>query len=204
MASSLLKPFEELVNRGVTASTEAGQLCRALEGRSLALDLQGLSLDISMVARQGRLVIVEQSGEPADCTIGGLPLSLLRLAVSGDREDLRSGTVTISGDPALARDFQKLLDLAKPDWEEELSRIIGDVAARQIGNLARGALEWGRNAATTLSRDVGEFLQEESRDLPTRFEIDEFLDDVDRTAAGAERAEARIARLERARSGGDG
>jgi ubiquinone biosynthesis protein UbiJ len=153
------------------------------------------------VARDGRLGVGFASEEAADCHIGGLPISMLRLALTGDQQALRAGTLSLSGDPALARDFQRLLDLARPDWEEELAQRVGDVPAHQLGNLVRGGLEWVRRAADTLTRDAGEYLKEESRDLPSRYEVDRFLDEVDRAAADLERAEARVARLERERSG---
>ena len=97
-------------------------------------------------------------------------------------------------DPSHMLPMIELLDWARPDWEEELSRHVGDVAAHQLGNLVRGGLAWMQQAADTLTRDAGEYLKEESRDLPTRYEVDRFLDDVDRLAADLGRAEARVAR----------
>ena len=200
-ADTLFRPFEALLNRGLAESADAARLCRELEGRSLQIDPEGLPLALRLVARDGRLAVGIADGTPADCHIGGLPISMLRLALSGDRDGLRAGTLKLSGDPALARDFQRLLSLARPDWEEELARQVGDVAARQLGNLARGTLSWLQQAADTLSRDAGEYLREESRDLPSRCEVEAFLDEVDRIAADAARAEARIARLEREPAG---
>lgn len=196
----LMEPFEALINRGIAGSTEATRLCAELDGKVLELDLAGLPIALRLASLDGQLRFDDDNERPADCRIGGMPISLMRLAITGDQDSLRSGTVTLSGDPVLARDFEKLLDLAKPDWEEELSRLVGDVAAHQLGNLARGFLEWGNNAAATLSQDVGEFLQEESRDLPTRFEVDEFLDAVDRLGADTSRVEKRIERLETKRT----
>jgi ubiquinone biosynthesis protein UbiJ len=43
---------------------------------------------------------------------------------------------------------------------------------------------------------VAQYLQEESRDLPTRIEVEEFLEAVDRLRESADRFEARLARLE--------
>jgi ubiquinone biosynthesis protein UbiJ len=197
----LIRPFEDLLNRGIDASTEASRMCRNLDGKTLEVDLDGLPFVLRLTPRDGRLHFVEEDDQAADCRIGGMPLSLMRLAITGDQDSLRSGTVTMSGDPALARDFERLLDLAKPDWEEELSRLVGDVVAHQLGNLARGLIEWGNKAGAILSQDAGEFLQEESRDLPTRFEVDEFLDDVDRLSADTSRVEKRIARLEKQGAG---
>jgi ubiquinone biosynthesis protein UbiJ len=74
--------------------------------------------------------------------------------------------------------------------------VIGDVAARQVANFARGLLDWGRRAGGSLATSVAEYLQEEGRDLPTRTETEEFLADVDRLRDDTERLEARLARLE--------
>jgi len=121
----------------------------------------------------------------------------LRLAASGDEGLLRSRAVRISGDPLVARDFRDLIAIAAPDFEEELARVVGDVAARQVGNLVRGLGGWGLDAADRLSRTTAEYLQEESRDLPARAEVEAFLDQVDQLAEDTARLEARLRRLER-------
>jgi ubiquinone biosynthesis protein UbiJ len=80
--------------------------------------------------------------------------------------------------------------------EEELSRVIGDVAAHQVGNAARAFLEFGRRAAGTLAQNVAEYLQEEGRDVPARTEAEEFNVEVDRLRDDVERLEARLALLQ--------
>ena len=89
-----------------------------------------------------------------------------------------------------------ILDGIDIDWEEHLSRVTGDVLAHQVGNVARGMLEWGRNTLDTVSRDVAEYLHEESRDLPTRGEVDEFLARIDTLRLDVDRLEARVQRLQ--------
>ena len=69
------------------------------------------------------------------------------------------------GDAELAQKFRELARLLAPDPEEELSLLIGDVAAHRIGRLARGALDWSRDAAATLLQDVGEYFSHERGDL---------------------------------------
>ena len=86
-------------------------------------------------------------------------------------------------------------DDREPDWEEELSRLVGDVAAHRLGSVARGLADWGLKAADTLALDAGEFLTEESRQIPTRYELEEFLDAVDTMRNDVDRLEARLDRL---------
>jgi len=193
----MFEPLAALLNRGISASSDATRRCRALAGRSFRIELDGLGLGLTMVSR-GDAVALSDSSE-ADAQLSGTPGALARLAATGEEALLRSRAVRIGGDPLVARDFRDLIALAAPDFEEELARLIGDVAARQVGNLVRGAAGWGRDAADRLSRTVAEYLQEESRDLPARSEVEAFLDGVDETAAAVARAEARLRRLEQSR-----
>ena len=157
------------------------------------MELDGLGLGFTLRAGADSVAV---SGEAdADARLQGRPLALARLAVTGDEELLRSKSVRITGDPIVARDFHDLIRLAAPDFEEELARLVGDVAARRLANIARGAAGWGLDAADRLSRDLAEYLQEESRELPTRHEVEGFLDRVDALAEAADRLEARISRV---------
>jgi ubiquinone biosynthesis accessory factor UbiJ len=188
------RPLEALLNRGIRASTDATRRCRELEGTRFRIELDGLGLGFTLRSSGEAVLLV--AGTEADARLAGTPLSLARLAATGDERLLRSKAVRISGDPLVARDFRELIALAAPDFEEELARLVGDVAARQVGNLARHLAGWGLDAADRLSRSLAEYLQEESRELPARAELEAFLDAVDELAAAADRLEARLGQLE--------
>jgi len=197
LTAPLFRPLEAILNRGVRASTDAAKRCRALEGSSFRLEIEGLDVGVTLVSRGDRLELSERA--EADAKLTGRPLSLARLAATGDEDVLRSKAVRVAGDPLVAQDFRELIRIAAPDFEEELSRLVGDLAARRLANVARDLAGWGLDAADRLSRDVAEYLQEESRNLPARVEVEAFLDRVDATAEAFERLEARVARLERGR-----
>lgn len=192
----MFQPLAALLNRGVSGSSDAARRCRELEGRSFRIELDGLGLGFTLRSEGERLALLETTA--ADACLAGSPGALARLAVTGDEGLLRSRAVRISGDPLLARDFRDLIAIAAPDFEEELSRLVGDLAARQLGNLFRGLGGWGLDAADRLSQTCAEYLQEESRELPTRTEVEGFLDRVDELAGDVARLEARIRRLEQA------
>ncbi|HKS53688.1 MAG TPA: SCP2 sterol-binding domain-containing protein, partial [Steroidobacteraceae bacterium] len=138
----------------------------------------------------------DHEGTP-DATLSGSPLSLMRLAGPAPEAALRGGSVHIEGDAEIAQAFSELLKQAQPDLEEELSRVIGDVAAHQVGNAARSALGFGRRAIDTFTQNVAEYLQEEGRDVPSRTEAEEFLQGVDKLRDDADRLEARLKLLEK-------
>ena len=98
-------------------------------------------------------------------------------------------------DQHFAEEFQRLLNFAKPDLEEELSAVVGDVAAHRIGEVARGLGKWGRDASAVMGANLREYLQEESRDVPSRYEVDRFSKRVGSLRDDIDRLEARIKRL---------
>jgi ubiquinone biosynthesis protein UbiJ len=185
-----------ILNRNVAQSSRARTAAERLEGRVLSLALEGTPLTLFFRVAEGRITIDTQHEGVADASLSGTPLSLLSMVGPGAEERLRGSGIRIAGDAEVAQRFRELLEYAQPDFEEELSRVIGDVAARQVANIARGFFDWGRKAADSLSMNVAEYLQEEGRDVPTRVELDEFLEAVDQLRDAADRLEARIARLE--------
>lgn len=192
----MFEPLQALLNRGIRGSSDATQRCRALEGMSFRIEAEGIGLGLTLASVGDSVTILDQP--EADARLSGTPGSLARLVATGDEELLRSRAVRINGDPIVARDFRELISIAAPDFEEELSRLVGDFAARQVGSFVRGFSAWGLDAADRLSRSVAEFLQEESRELPAGPEVEAFLDAVDELAGDAARLEARILRMERA------
>ncbi|RPI16301.1 MAG: hypothetical protein EHM60_02445 [Lysobacterales bacterium] len=196
----ILDRLEAVLNRNVAESPRATALAGQLDGRSMSLTVEGTPLVIVLRAEDGRLRLSSRAESPADAQLSGTPFALLSLVGSQPEGALRAGAVRIEGDADVAQKFRELLGEARPDVEEELSHVMGDVAARQVANFARGFLDWGRRASGSFSGSVVEFLQEEGRDLPTRVEVDEFLDGVDRLRDDIDRADARVVRLEAARA----
>jgi ubiquinone biosynthesis accessory factor UbiJ len=192
----LLARLEDALNRNVAESRKAQALCRQLDGRVVSLAVTGTPLEFFVSARDGRLSLSPKNeGAAADASLSGSPISLLSLAGPRSEGALRGGSVRIEGDAEVAEKFRDLLKHAQPDVEEELARLVGDVAARNVANLARGFLDFGRKAGRSLAGNVSEYLQEEGRDLPTPTEAEEFLAGVDRLRDDVERFEARLARL---------
>lgn len=192
-----LTPLESVLNRNIAASSAARALCKRLSGKVLAVRFTGLPLSIRFESDGERMALDTAEAAAPSATLTGSPLSLLQLASPRPEAVVRNGSVHIEGDAEVAQTFSELLKQARPDLEEELSRVIGDVAAHQVGNAARSMLDFGRRARSTFAQNVAEFLQEEGRDVPSRTEADEFVAGVDKLRDDVARLEAKIAQLER-------
>ena len=68
--------------------------------------------------------------------------------------------------------------------------------AHRVGNSIRNLTNWGKKTVDSLGKDVSEYLQEESRQIPSQHEIKDYLTNVDEIRLAADRVEARIKQLQ--------
>lgn len=203
----LTSTLENVLNRGLPRSPRAQQLCAELAGRRVGISVTalpsayvlvestGTSLKVSGVTAGARVDAPPDA--PPDVTVTGGPLSLLALSGPGPEAVLQRGDVRIDGDAELAQKFRELALLLRPDLEEELSLVLGDVPAHQLGRFARAALGWTRKATATTVRNVAEYLGHERQDLVPRSEAEQFLQGVDTLREDVDRLAARIDLLTR-------
>lgn len=189
--------LENLLNRGLPRSPRARQLCAELAGKSLAVEARDLTR--LRIRCNGVTLEVMRDAAPADASLVGGALSLLGLLGGSPQALLQSGAVTMGGDPELAQKFHQLLVLLRPDAEEELSGLLGDVPAHQLARLARLSLQFVRRAADTGITNAAEYLGHERGHLVPRAEGEQFLRGVDAVREGVDRAAARLENLARRR-----
>ena len=195
-ANAVFDRLSALLNRNVAQSERASALARQLEGRGLSLVFEGTSIALFFRVADGRITLDTRDAGEVDAKLSGSPLSLLSLVGPGAEDRLRGSSIRIAGDAEVAQRFRDLLQLAQPDFEEELSRVVGDVAAHQVANVVRNVFDWGRKAADSFSTNVAEYLQEEGRDVPSRVEVEEYLEAVDQLREATDRLDARLSRIE--------
>ncbi len=191
-----LRPVVKLLNRNIRESTPARELFAKLVGTVIAIRVRDTSLAAYFVVADDALDIVTRTSLDPDVVITGSLITLVRMAGESGEAALRDGALELTGDAELADQFRRLLAYARPDIEEELSGIVGDVAAHRLGEFARGLGRWGRKARSTMATNIREYLQEESRDVPSRYEVDELTADVNTLRDDVERVAARLNRLQ--------
>lgn len=193
---AVLQPVASVLNRNIRETTPARELCDKLDGAVVAVRVRGTGLATWFVIDDGELRLTTDYADEPDVVISGSLLTLARMSGDAGLEALRNGSLELTGDTHKAERFQRLLALARPDVEEELSGVIGDAAAHRLGEVARSIAAWGRDARATMGANVREYLQEERRDVPSRYEVERFGAEVDTLRDDVDRLEARIARLQ--------
>ncbi len=193
--------LEQAVNAALALDPEARSRLERLDGRVLAVELTGLGATLAVIPVAGRLTLAPAWDGEADATLHGAPLSLLRLGL-GDQGVVRRGDVRISGRVEVAQSFQRFFDQLDIDWEEHVSRLVGDPLAHRLGGLVRDLGQWAGGMLGNGLATGGEYLREERRWLPTRAAVAARREDIATLRDDVARLEARVRLRENDR--GDG
>jgi ubiquinone biosynthesis protein UbiJ len=191
----LTATLENVLNRGLPRSPRAQQLCAELAGRKIAIEIPDVTR--LTVESTGDSLRIGRDTSAVETEVVGGPFSLLALGGDSPETVIRRGDVQIRGDTELAEKFRELARLLRPDLEEELAGLIGDVPAHQGGRLVRAMLGWSRTAAATFQQNVAEYFGHERQHLVPRNEGEQFLRGVDALREDLDRLEARVDLLTR-------
>jgi ubiquinone biosynthesis protein UbiJ len=142
-----------------------------------------------LILANGKL---EAGGDDPSLIVTLKPDALAGLA-RGPEHFLRS--IEVAGDPALAAEVMALARDLRWDVEEDLSKLLGDIAAHRLAEAARAFAAWQVDAARRLAHAAADYAVDEKRVLIARPEMESFAEAIARLRDGVERLEKRIQRL---------
>lgn len=136
---------------------------------------------------------VADGGEP-DVSIS-LPAGAPLLALQGKEALLRE--VRISGPADFADALGFVLKNLRWDAEEDLSKLVGDIAAHRLMDFGRRFVQWQRTAAVNAADNLVEYVRDEKSLLPHRDEVGQFAADLARLQDKLAKLEQGLLRLGR-------
>ncbi len=194
--SALLWPLELAVNQVLQLDPASRARLAPLAGSSLAIALQRPALTVFVIVHADRLQLSPHLEGPATTTVAGSPLALATLLLQRQSLVSLQGTgVELRGSTAFAQALQQLLLNLDIDWEFQLSRLLGDIPTRIVADSVHATTSYVQRTASRVRDDIGDFLLEESRLLPTASELERFADNLQALALRIDRAEARLSLL---------
>lgn len=158
-------------------------------GKIVLIDMPAWKIKFFLLITDQGIQLLNNDEMIADTTIKGSPLTLLRISKS---QETQFDDVVIEGDLELGQQIRDILRSMDIDWEEQLSKITGDVIAHQMGSMTNKVLRWLKQSSNTFATDISEYLQEEARYLPAGLEVEEFIDSVNKIRHDVERLEKRM------------
>lgn len=137
-------------------------------------------------------VAATQGENAMDLTLTIKPGALPHLA-SGSDALLQH--IEISGNADLASTVQFLFRNLKWDVEEDLSKIVGDIAAHRIAGAGRDFIAWQKDVLLRTGQNLAEYWTEEQPLLARPEEVARFSREVETLRDDLARLEARLSRL---------
>lgn len=185
-------PVIVFVNHVLAAAPWAREELKPFAGKHVALVTLAGRFVIA-IAPDGAVRAGDADADP-DVTFVADPVVLARLA-AGDvtaRGDLR-----VEGDDPFARALWHVASQVRWDYEEDLSRVTGDIVAHRIGETLRSLGAVARDTAERAGRTIAEYVTEEARLTPPAAQLSAWMSDVDALREELDRLEQRVAGLER-------
>jgi ubiquinone biosynthesis protein UbiJ len=201
-----LNAMQKAINSWLALDPESKRRLHEMQGKIVTVELSAIDLSFHLVFLETGIEIKHGEVGKSDTVIKGTPLRLLHLALSrSSRQKFFSDDVSITGNLELGQKVIDLFDHLEIDWEEILSRFIGDVSAHHLGNVARQFKSWTQQTRETFIQNANEYVHEEITLFPPREALHDFFHDVDALRMDTDRLEARVTQLQKiieARRGG--
>lgn len=179
--------FNHLLSQAPEVRTELAQFA----GRRVAWVIPPITVR-GVITAEGWLANCQ--GE-AEATIRLNHAAVLAAAMGG--EPLMTDVV-LEGDSELGRHIGQLSRGLSWHWVDDLSRLVGDIAANRIDLGLRRAASTCGEVSGRLVESWFDYITEEIPLLASRYEVESFVVAVDRLRDDTERCDKRLALLERA------
>ena len=181
-------PVLAAINHVLDQAEWARHQLRPFAGRNVRIAMLPLSL-LFAIDSDGRL---QTSTASADLDIV-LPSDTPLLALQGGESVMKAAQV--NGPADLADALRLVLRHLRWDIEEDLSQVVGDIAAHRIISALDAFTRWQLQAGRNLAENIGEYLVEENPTLVKPADVGVFADDVKRLYSDLAVIEARITLL---------
>ncbi|MFP8968097.1 SCP2 domain-containing protein [Pokkaliibacter sp. CJK22405] len=188
---------EDRVNAVLQRDPLAQEILAPHTGKCVAIEIQSITTLQVLITSAG-LTLMPGDTDTCDLRMKGDSSQFLRM-MKDQRPAAASGLI-IEGDLGLCEALNTLVQQLDPDWEGWLASYVGDVPAHSFGQWFQSGKRWLSRARGDLHQDVQEYLQEELKVLPNRYQIEDWISDSQALQLRLDRLEARFALQEAAAS----
>ncbi len=196
MKTLAIKKLESTFNHYLSLDPESPKLLAPLQGKVMGIHIQRPKISLFFSFGASDVQISMEQPSAVNTEIYTTLFQLMRLKMSQNSR-LVNTQFHIKGDVDTAQLFNELFQKHYIDWEEHLSKIVGDVTAYKMAQLFRGPVAFIKKNKTKFSNDLSEYLQEEAQLLPSGNEVEIFRKDVDMLRLQIDRLQARVELLKK-------
>ncbi|MES2998582.1 MAG: SCP2 sterol-binding domain-containing protein [Pseudomonadota bacterium] len=192
---TLLAIQEIILNRFLQLDPEAANYLNQLSGKVIKVELN--SLTHFWLFESDAIYLTKDYNGLIDLVMRGSIFDFVRLGFIKKNSALTAIPIQVSGDMEFAKQFKDFFANIEIDWEEQLSRVVGDTIAYPLMQFLKLMSQWARQSVVNLSQNITDYVQAEIDCLVPEEELQIFFSDVDDLRDDVARLQARIERLQR-------
>lgn len=199
MINQYLNPLTSLINSYLHLDATSSERLRALQHKKMQLQILpfNLNLQCTFSVRGIHLSVIADEIANSDpnynVCLSATPLQLLALCLNKkDRQLAFQKDIHLSGDAEVAQQLMQLFADLNIDWEEQLSKIFGDISVYHGFNFMKTIKKDFLKITNHLTEDIKDYLTEEKKCVPTPDELHHFYDAIDHLRMDVDRLEANL------------
>lgn len=187
----MLKPLlTRLLNHLINQNSWARGQLQPFAGRAVRFNIPPISATITVLEDGGLAMAGETAAPEAMVTV---PFSVALRLLADD--EAANTLITLEGNTELATTLAKVLRNIQWEYEEDLSRLVGDAPAHQLGEFGRKAVSEAKRQTLNVAQMFSEYWQEEQPLIAKKRHVENFLKEVDALREDVERFEKRLGKL---------
>ena len=191
----LIQRIESWFNQVLALDEESLSKINELSSKTILLELKNSDLQFFLTAHKQGFKISNEAQVKPDVTIRSSASDFMLLFFNKFSNQSPPINMEVIGDIALGQQFQNIMLNIQIDWEEPLSRLIGDTATHKLASLMRSGKNYSAERLDAFVMNLSEYLRFESNQLPDKSEIEEFIQEVDLFRNDIDRIEQRIEKI---------
>lgn len=179
-----------LLQHLISQNSWANAMLQPFAGKSVQFKISSLGSSL-VILENGSLAIAGETNIPDATVTMSLSLALRLMA----KDESAKMQISIEGDTHLAAELAKVFANMRWDYEDDLSKLVGDIPANKIGTLSRDAAKSVKETSINLAEMLSEYWQEESPMIAKKRHVEAFMAQVDTLRADVDRFEKRLIKL---------
>lgn len=186
------------MNAWLKLDPESRTRMKKLHGKTVSIKLLPFSFEFQCYFDEAGINLFTDETIMPDTLIRGTPLQMLGVMMSKEnRQRFFADDLVIEGSAEVGQEMVEIFDHMQIDWEEYLSKMIGDVPAFHTFRLLNKFHDFLRGSEESMRSNIREYLHEEAQWLPSREALNDLFSEIDTMRMDVDRMQERISHLQR-------
>ena len=183
--------IENVLNQVLPLDPDIVPKMTALKDKTVQVVLTEPGESLTFIFKSPKILVAGHYENEVNARITGSLADFFQLGTSREKNVIGSG-LQFEGEIGTAQAFQQFWEAIDIDWEEQVSKVTGDIIAHQLFRFGGSSKDWVEKTAATVVENTREYVQHEAMLTPTKIEVENFFDDLADLKADVARAEARL------------